>query len=94
MKDLVGTYDLFNRHRKSFEDAYLYSPIVENHISDFETVWVPAFKARLVEAKTQADVEAANAQDHHWKWGGKPSNAKTVLIGTRSLSSVMGVLRV
>ena len=71
MKVLVGTYDLLNRHRKSFEDAYLYSPIVENHISDFETVWVPAFKARLVEAKTQADVEAANAQDHHWKWGKK-----------------------
>ena len=68
MKVLVGTYELYNRRSKSFEDAYLYSPIVENHVSDFETLWVPAFETRLAQAKTWADVAAANAQDHHWKW--------------------------
>ena len=68
MKVLVGKYELFNRHNETFEDAYLYSPIVENHVSDFETLWVPVFNARLAEAKTQADATAANAQDRHWRW--------------------------
>ena len=68
MKVLIGTYELLNQHSGSFEYADLYSPIVEKHVSDYETLWVPAFNARLAEAKTQADVATANAQDHHWKW--------------------------
>jgi hypothetical protein len=71
MTTLIGTYDLLNRHTGEFEDAQVFTPIGDNNIVDFETLWRPAFQKRLARVRSREELAAANLQDHHWQWGEK-----------------------
>jgi hypothetical protein len=68
MRIHLGTYGLYNRHTKAFEDAIVFEGIVEKNLVDFETIWRPALADRIPAPASQTDLIAANIQDRHWDW--------------------------
>lgn len=71
MTELVGVYDLWNRHTNSFEEAQLYSPIAEPHLLDYEQRWMPLVHQKLAQIQGREALAAANLQDFHWRWSEK-----------------------
>jgi len=71
MTELVGVYDLWNRHTNSFEEAQLYSPIAELHLLDYEQRWVPLVHQKIAHIQGRDALGAVNLQDFHWRWSEK-----------------------
>lgn len=83
MSELVGVYDLCNRHTNSFEEARLYSPIAEVHLQDYEQRWMPIVRKKLGQIRGREALAAAHLQDFHWRWSESSRNEQETSAGSR-----------
>lgn len=72
-RQFLGEYDLFDRTSKTFVEARLHSPIIEQNIEDFRSLWRPVFEEREQQLRAEGrvsveDFGANDLQDAHWKW--------------------------
>lgn len=68
MKELLGRVVLQNRTTSAFETAELFQTLDQKNLDDFETLWLPALKARAARFVSAEEAASANAQDAHWDW--------------------------
>jgi len=61
-------FPLLNRQTGKEELATLYTPIADNNVDDFESLWQPPMIARLATIKDHDELQAASLQDIYWKW--------------------------
>ncbi len=65
---------LFNNERETLEEALLVNPILENHLNDFEELWI-AFR----NSKTKTLPKEELPQSSHWNWRHKIDQIKGLL---------------
>ncbi len=76
IRQLLGTYDLYDRHALKTVDCQLYEGIAPNNVADFTQKWKPAFDEKRSELAASGNVtgelfEEYSLQDAHWEWPAK-----------------------
>lgn len=79
MKELLGPVELMNRVTGSFDTAEVYQELDQKNFDDFERLWKPMLTKRRADFPTWAAAAKANAQDSHWDWTGKATEAARLM---------------
>lgn len=79
MKQVLGSVELWNRHRCVFEPAQVVREIDVDNFDDFKRHWRPMLESRRADFANQHAAEAGNAQDSHWDWVGKAEDARRAM---------------
>ncbi|RYG96075.1 MAG: hypothetical protein EON58_12850 [Alphaproteobacteria bacterium] len=88
-RQLLGTYDLFDRHAKRAVDCELYEGIAANNVADFTHTWKPVFDKKRSELAAAGKITDElfrdfSLQDAHWEW---PAKAAAVEASNDNLRS-------
>lgn len=89
IRQLLGIYDLNDRHTRTTVECQLYEGIAPNNVADFTQKWKPNFDRKRNELAAAGQVtdelfREFSLQDAHWEW---PAKAAAVEGSNDSLRS-------